>query len=203
MIAANLFSLVSYVLISTFTPGPSNLSSASMGVLHGYKHTLRYQVGLAAGVFGVMLLSGWISATLLSLMPALEPALRYVGAAYILYLAFGVLKASYIFAEQSAEQTANRLGFAHGVALQVLNPKLIVYAFTLFGAFLAPITGNVVLLVLAAALLAATSFGATSVWALFGTAIKTYLHNPRLKAAANIILALLLVFTAIDLAGIV
>ncbi len=199
MLAANLFSLVSYVLISTFTPGPSNLSSASMGVLHGYRHTLRYQVGLAAGVFGVMLLSGWISATLLSIMPSLEPALRYLGAAYILYLAFGVLKASYIFAEQEA----NRLGFAHGVALQVLNPKLIVYAFTLFGAFLAPITGNVALLVLAAALLAATSFGATSVWALFGTAIKTYLRHPRLKAAANIILALLLVYTAVEVAGVV
>ncbi len=199
MISAGLVSLVSYVLVSTFTPGPSNLSSASLGVLHGYKNTLRYQVGLAAGVFGVMLLSGWISAELLRSLPALEPALRYIGAAYILYLAFGMLKASYIFAEQAA----SRLGFAQGLALQVLNPKLFVYAFTLFGAFLAPITGNVALLVLAAALLAATSFGATSVWALFGTAIKTYLHNPRLKAAANIVLALLLVFTAIELAGVI
>ena len=198
MISANIFSLVSYVLISTFTPGPSNLSSTSLGVLHGYKKTLKYQAGLAAGVFGVMLLSGWISATLLSIFPALEPALRYAGAAYILYLAFGMLKASYIFAEQDA----NQLGFGHGLALQILNPKLIVYAFTLFAAFLAPITGNAALLALAAVLLAAISFAATSVWALFGTAIKTYLHNPRLKAAANIILALLLVYTAIELAGI-
>ena len=170
-----------------------------MGVLHGYKKTLVYQVGLAAGVFLVMLLSGWISATLLSIMPALEPALRYAGAAYILYLAFGILRASYIF----AEQTANRLGFVHGLVLQILNPKLIVYAFTLFGGFLAPITGNVALLVLAAGLLSATSFGATSAWALFGTAIKTYLHNPRLKTAVNIALSLSLVYVAIELTGIV
>jgi len=169
-----------------------------MGVLHGYKNTLRYQVGLAAGVFLVMLLSGWISTTLLSLFPALEPALRYIGAAYILYLAFGILKASYIFTEQNV----NSLRFEHGLVLQILNPKLVVYAFTLFAAFLAPITDNVALLVLAAVLLAATSFGATSVWALFGTAIKTYLHNPRLKAAVNIILSLFLVYTAIALAGI-
>ena len=196
--STNLFPLLSFVLISTFTPGPSNISSASMGVLHGYKNTLRYQVGLAAGVFLVMLLSGWISTTLLSLFPALEPALRYIGAAYILYLAFGILKASYIFTEQNV----NSLRFEHGLVLQILNPKLVVYAFTLFAAFLAPITDNVALLVLAAVLLAATSFGATSVWALFGTAIKTYLHNPRLKAAVNIILSLFLVYTAIALAGI-
>lgn len=193
----NLFSLLSYVLISTFTPGPSNISSASTGVLHGYKNTLNYQVGLAGGVFLVMLLSGWLSTTLLMIFPALEPALRYIGAGYILYLAFGMLKASYIFTEQDVKP----LGFIHGLLLQLVNPKLMVYAFTLFSAFLAPITNNVVLLGLAVVLLTATSFCATSVWALFGTAIKTYLHHPRLTATVNIILALFLVYSAIALAG--
>jgi cysteine/O-acetylserine efflux protein len=197
MMAINLFPLLSYVLISTFTPGPSNISSASMGVLHGYKNTLNYQVGLAVGVFCAMLLSGWLSTTLLELLPALEPALRYIGAGYILYLAFGILKANYIFTENEV----NPLGFGHGLMLQIVNPKLIVYAFTLFSAFLAPITHNVALLGVAAVLLAAISFGATSVWALFGTAIKRYLHHPRLQAAVNIILAFLLVYTAIALAG--
>jgi cysteine/O-acetylserine efflux protein len=195
----NLFPLLSYVLISTFTPGPSNISSASIAVQQGYKNTLNYQGGLAAGVFFVMLLSGWISTTLLGIFPALEPALRYVGAGYILYLALGILKASYTFTDQNVKP----LGFVHGLVLQVLNPKLIVYAFTLFSAFLAPITNNVALLVLVVVLLAATSFGATSVWAIFGTAINTYLHNPRLKAIVNILLSLSLVYTAIALTGLV
>jgi cysteine/O-acetylserine efflux protein len=197
--STNLFSLLSYVLISTFTPGPSNISSASTGVLHGYKNTLNYQVGLAVGVFLVMLLSGWLSTTLMSIFPMLEPMLRYIGAGYILYLAFAILKASYIFTENDVKP----LGFAHGLMLQILNPKLIVYAFTLFSAFLAPITNNAALLVLAAALLTATAFCATSVWALFGTAIKTYLHNPRLKVTINIILSLFLVYSAIGLIGII
>src|SRR5258706_5006669 len=98
--STNLFPLLSFILISTFTPGPSNIASASMGVLHGYKNTLNYQVGLAAGVFFVMLLSGWVSTTLLQIVPALEPALRYIGAAYMLYLAFGVLKSGYVFTEK-------------------------------------------------------------------------------------------------------
>src|SRR5258708_27139415 len=87
----NLFPLLAFILISTFTPGPSNIASASMGVLHGYKNSLNYQVGLAAGVFLVMLLSGWISTTLLRIAPALDPALRYIAAGYMLYLAFGIL----------------------------------------------------------------------------------------------------------------
>ena len=194
----NLFPLLSFVLISTFTPGPSNIASASMGVLHGYKHTLNYQAGLAAGVLLVMLLSGWISTTLLQIVPALEPALRYLGAGYMLYLAFAILKASYIFTERDARP----LGFTHGVMLQILNPKLFFYAFTLFSAFLISTTNNFALLIFSAALLAAISFGATSTWTLFGAAIKAYLHQPRVKAVVNVLLALLLVYSAIELVGV-
>jgi cysteine/O-acetylserine efflux protein len=197
--ALNLFPLLSYVLISTFTPGPSNISSASLGVQRGYRHSLRFQGGLAVGVFVLMLLAGLISASLLKVFPILEPILRYAGAAYILYLAVVILKASYSFSEQSAQPSS----FAHGLTLQVLNPKLTVYAFTLFSTFLAPIASNLALVPLAAALLAATSFGATSLWTIAGTAIKTYLHNARLKAIVNILLSLSLVYAAIALTGLI
>lgn len=197
---AGLFSLISYILISTFTPGPSNISSASMAVLHGYKNTLKYQVGLAFGVLLLMVLSGWFSSTLLNILPAFEPIMRYAGAAYILYLAFGILKASYSFSD-NADKDVKPLGFFHGFMLQILNPKLFVYAFTLFSAFLASMTRNIALLVLVGVLLAVISFCATSLWALFGTAIKAYLQRPRLKATINMILSLFLVYTAITLAG--
>ncbi|HSB02072.1 MAG TPA: LysE family transporter [Anaerolineales bacterium] len=195
----NLFPLISFILISTFTPGPSNISSASLSVLHGYKNTLKYQAGLAAGVFLLMFVSEWLSATLLHSFPAFEPIMRYIGAGYILYLALGILKASYTFTDKEVEP----LGFVHGLVLQILNPKLIVYAFTLFSTFLAPITTSIAFLLPMIVLLAAISFCATSVWALFGTIIKNYLRNPRLNIAVNIVLSLSLVYTAISLAGIV
>jgi len=194
----SLLPVLSYVLISSFTPGPSNISSASMAVLHGYKNTLKYQTGLAIGVFLLMLLSGLLSTKLLNIFPALEPILHYIGAAYILYLAFGILKASYTFNEKDEKS----LEFSHGLLLQILNPKLIVYAFSLFSAFLTPISGNITLVLIASILLASVSFCATSVWAIFGTAIKTYLHHPTLKITVNIILSVLLVYTALSLIGI-
>ena len=194
----NLFPIISYILISTFTPGPSNISSASLAVLHGYKNTLKYQVGLAVGVFLLMLLSGLLSTTLLKFFPAFEPIMRYIGAGYILYLAYGLLKASYTFTEKDTEP----LGFVHGFTLQILNPKLFIYAFTLFSAFLAPLTNQILFLILIAILLAAISFCATSLWASFGTAIKTHLRNPRLNMIINIALSLSLVYAAFSLIGI-
>jgi Putative threonine efflux protein len=199
MMTGNLFSLISFILISSFTPGPSNISTASMAILHGYKNSLKYQMGLAAGVFLLMSLSGLLSTTLVHVFPAFEPIMRYIGAGYILYLAFGILKASYTFKEQNI----NSLGFMHGFMLQILNPKLVVYAFTLFSAFLATTTVNLASLMLIAVLLAAVSFCATSLWALFGTAIKTHLHQPHWNKIINIGLSLLLVYTAISLTGII
>jgi cysteine/O-acetylserine efflux protein len=146
-----------------------------------------------------MLLSGWLSTTLLEFFPSLERIMRYAGAGYVLDLAIGILKASYAFTERDVQP----LGFIHGLMLQILNPKLIVYAFTLFSAFLAPMTRHTALLMLVCVLLAGTSFCATTGWALFGTVIKTYLHNPRLKVTVNIILSLLLVYTAFTLADII
>jgi len=109
------------------------------------------------------------------------------------------LKASYIFNEENMQP----LGMANGFLLQVLNPKLMVYAFTLFSAFLAPVSTNITLLLLTTILLAATSFCATSVWALFGTTIQAYLHNPRVKTMVNLMLSLSLVYVALSLIGLI
>ena len=195
----NLLPVISYILISSFTPGPSNISIASIAVMHGYRNTLKYQAGLIAGFSVLMLLSGWLSTTLLRVFPTIEPILRYVGAAYILYLAFGILKTSYTFTEQASKP----VGFLHGFVLQILNPKLIVYAFTLFSAFLATMTKNITTLLLVVTLLAAVAFCATSAWALFGAAIKMQLHQSRVKTAINILLSLSLVYTAISLTGLI
>ena len=195
----SLLPILSYILISSFTPGPSNISSASLAVLHGYKNTLKYQAGLAAGVFLLMFLSGLLSGTIVKIFPSFEPIMRYVGAVYILYLAFGILKASYTFVENQSEP----LGFLHGFTLQILNPKLFVYAFTLFSAFLATRTQTMTVLLVVVMFLAGVAFCATSTWALFGTAIKTYLQHPRLRMVINIILSLSLVYTAISLTGLI
>src|SRR5437868_5724816 len=93
----DILATLGFILISTFTPGPNNISSAAMGALHGYGKTFKFLLGISVGFFLVMSLCGWISATFLDVLPQFEPVLRYIGAAYTLYLAYGILKASYSF----------------------------------------------------------------------------------------------------------
>ena len=47
--------LISFVIVTTFTPGPNNISSAAMGVAYGYRRTIPYLFGIASGFFLVML----------------------------------------------------------------------------------------------------------------------------------------------------
>ena len=195
----DLSAFLTFVLVTTFTPGPNNISSASMGVLYGYRRTVRYLLGISTGFFLIMLLCGLVSTALLGILPSFETVLRIIGAGYILWLAYHTLRASYTF--QTDDDQA-RMGYGNGFLLQLLNPKVIVYGLTLYSTFLAPISGRPLLLGLSALFLAAVAFCATSTWALFGSAIKTYLRRPGIRQAVNTLLSLLLVWTAVELSGI-
>jgi cysteine/O-acetylserine efflux protein len=189
--------LLSFVLVTTYTPGPNNISSTSMGVLYGYKRTLPYLLGITTGFLLLMVLCGLISGTLRSLVPAFETVLRIVGAAYILWLAYETLRATYTFEEQNR----GKLGFIRGALLQILNPKGVIYGLTLYSTFLLSLTDRPALILLSAAGLSVVTFSAVSVWTLFGSAIRRFLHNRRVRRAVNVVLALALVYTAAELSG--
>lgn len=190
--------LASFVVITTFTPGPNNISSASMGLLHGYKKSLGYLFGIVTGFFLIMLICGWISATIIQLLPSLEIILRIFGAIYILWLAFHTLKANYSFKEE--QQTM--MGFSNGFFLQLLNPKVTIYGLTLYSTFLGDAVANWGVLLISALAFTGVGFCAISSWTLFGATIRTYLNSPFLKSLLNTILFILLVFTAIEISGI-
>ena len=64
--------LISFVIVTTFTPGPNNISSASMGVMYGYKKAFNYLVGIASGFFLVMIACAYLSSALLTFIPVKE-----------------------------------------------------------------------------------------------------------------------------------
>jgi cysteine/O-acetylserine efflux protein len=190
--------LISFVIATTFTPGPNNISSASMGMLFGYKKTFNYLAGITSGFFVVMIAFAYLSSAFLTIMPIAEGYLRWVGAGYILWLAISILRSNYSFSNSNVEMKA----FTKGFILQLFNPKVAVYGLTLYSTFLAPISNRPSYLALFAVAFSFTAFIATSTWALFGTAIKNKLKNDSVRKIINIFLFLLLIYTAVELSGI-
>jgi len=190
--------LISFVIITTFTPGPNNISSASMGIIYGYRKTLRYISGISCGFFVVMIFCAYLSSTLLAIIPVSETYLRWVGSLYIVWLAIGILRSDNSFQDTNALPKA----FTKGFILQLFNPKVAVYGLTLYSTFLSSISGQMQILTLFAIGFALTAFVATSTWALCGAIIKTRLKNESFRKNINLFLFLLLIYTAMDLSGI-
>ncbi|MBA7563473.1 LysE family translocator [Candidatus Atribacteria bacterium 1244-E10-H5-B2] len=191
--------LIPFVLITTFTPGPNNLSCASMSINFGIKKIMNYIYGIVSGFFLLLLLCGFFSNLLLTAIPSVEPIMRWIGAAYILYLAYSTFKASFSFQEKSDQYL---WGFYKGILLQFLNPKAIIYGLTLYSVFLNPLIGNPLYIILFSLGFALIGFCALLTWSLFGTIINQYLHVVKLRITINSVLSLLLAYTAIKISGI-
>ncbi|HZK11002.1 MAG TPA: LysE family translocator [Atribacterota bacterium] len=191
--------LIPFVLITTFTPGPNNLSCASMSINFGIKKTMNYLYGIVTGFFLLLLLCGLFSNLLFIAIPSVEPIMRWVGAAYILYLAYGTFKASFSFKEKSNQYL---WGFCKGILLQFINPKGIIYGLTLYSVFLNSLIGNPFYIIIFSLGFALIGFCSILTWALFGAMINQYLHHLKLRIIINSILSLLLVYTAVKISGI-
>ncbi len=47
----DIFPLAVYIVVTTFTPGPNNITAASSGAARGFMKTLPYLAGMALGFF--------------------------------------------------------------------------------------------------------------------------------------------------------
>lgn len=196
MEALELVPLLTFVAVTSYTPGPNNVSSASMGLVFGFLRSLPYLLGVTSGFILMMLLCGTMSSLMIKLLPSVSQWLRWVGFSYIMWLAYGTLRSSYAF---DGDNEIARMGFIKGVFLQVVNVKVIIYGITLYTTFLTPLAGQPATLVMSALLLGIIGFSSVALWALCGTALKRTISDPKLKKYINISLSLLLVYTAFSL----
>ncbi len=193
-----LMPLLIFVMVATYTPGPGNITSAGMGMMFGYRRTLRFLMGIAAGYLLVMVSCAFISSEIMQTIPAAEPVLRIGGAAYLLYLAYGAARSNYAF--DAKEQKP--MSFTHGFCLQALNPKAIIFGLTIYTTFLSPVAHQSLILLSSALLLAALTFSSASLWTLGGAGIRKFLHVPKVRFAVNSSMFVLLVYCAASISGI-
>lgn len=190
----NLSAFLSYVFITIFTPGPNTIMSMTNAARYGFKKSYTFNIGVFLGFFIIMMLSSFFSVTLLNLIPSVKPALTYVGAAYILWLAWKIYNSK---SHSINESKKLPISVWSGLILQFVNVKVILFAFTTLSTFVVPYYKSWYTLTLFSFLLALTSLTATCCWSLFGTIFqKIFIKNEKL---VNIIMSLLLVYCAISL----
>lgn len=190
----NFAAFLSYVILTTFTPGPNNIMSMSNASRYGFRKSIKFNVGIFFGFFIIIALCSTFSVMLFNLIPSIKPIMTVIGAIYILWLAWKTYN-SKPHGEGESEKTTNT--FLSGLLLQFVNPKVILYGITTVSTFIVPYYRSVLMMAAFSAILAFVGFTATCCWALFGSVFQRILvKNDRV---INIIMSLLLVYCALSL----
>ena len=188
----NVTAFLSYVIITTFTPGPNNIMAMSNATRYGFKKSISFNAGVFFGFLIIMVLSSFLSVTLYKIIPSIKPVMTFIGASYILWLAWKIYK-SKPHAEDGSHDTST---FTAGILLQFVNVKVIIYCITIVSTFMVPYYDSVFVLSMFSLFLAAVSFLSTCSWSMFGSIFQKFLFkNERI---VNTAMALLLVYTALS-----
>lgn len=124
-------------LISSASPGPATLAIAATAMARGAGPSLRLAAGVltgsliwsvsaAAGLAALMVSHGW-----------LVEVIRYMGAAYLLWLAFKSLRAAWC-GGISDGAVPERNAYLRGLLLHLTNPKAIFFFGALYAVMLTP-----------------------------------------------------------------
>lgn len=191
----NLLEFLSYVFISNISPGPNAIISMSNAGMFGFKKSVLFNIGVSIGAFIVLLLCSLFSWVLFDIFPDFQRFMVWVGAAYILWLAFHTLKSKPDTQNKERKYKGNL--FLQGVLLQFANPNTILYGITVFSSFILPQFQSPVILIIFCIFLSLASFFCTVCWTMFGVVFqKLIIAHAKI---INVILALLLAYCAVSL----
>jgi threonine/homoserine/homoserine lactone efflux protein len=184
----DLEALVLFALVSSGTPGPNNALLWASGLQFGFRATVPQIIGTSAGIgiLAVAVAAG-LGAVVTGL-PEVEVALKVVGSAYLLFLAFQLAGGA---ALQRA-QIARPLRVHEAAAFQFLNPKAWLFALAAVSTFRptdVPVAIGSAIVILTMVLVVLPT---ASIWAAGGTALQRLTARRRAHRVLNGALALFL-----------
>jgi len=209
-----------FAFVTSITPGPNNLMLLASGVNYGLRRSVPHILGIGIG-FTVMVLSvGLGLAEVFDRLPWLYSVLRWVGAGYLLYLAWsiansgppagdtdtsgGVTSAGAGAGASTGSRTVDTaarpgpMGFWSAAAFQWVNPKAWVMAVGAFSTYV-PAHPSTLLVAGVAVLFGVINIPSVGTWALSGAALRRALQVERTRRLFNIGMAALLVLSLVPL----
>lgn len=146
----SLTTLIAFALVAiglAVTPGPNMLYLISRSLSQGHRAGLISLIGVAAGFIIYMLLAAFGITAIVVAVPYAYDALRFAGAAYLLYLAWQALKPGgrSPFQVRELPKDSPRKLVLMGLMTNLLNPKAAMLYLALLPQFVDPAHGSVLL----------------------------------------------------------
>ena len=184
-----LFAFVLFSTVMFFTPGPNNIMLLSSGLTYGFRRTVPHIAGITIGfAFMVGAVGVGLGAVFIA-YPVLQTILKYLGVAYLVYLAAMIAMSGPV--EPDQEGGRGPMTFWGAAMFQWINAKgwvMVIGTITAYAA-IASFPWNIAIQVSLSLLLGVLS---CTLWALFGTSLRPILRSRGAVRAFNIAMAVLL-----------
>lgn len=193
------FSFFIYTVLTALLPGPNNILALNSSMKSGYKKSKILLMGIYSGFTIVMLLAAFFTSFLLNSYGFLLNYLKYIGAVYLIYLAWSVISGKPVKIDpEQQEQSSDSAGdFWKGFLLQLVNVKIIIYGITAFSSFIFPQFKEIWIILFFAFLLSAIGNSATWIWAVAGQKLHRFLNDH--YKIVNTVMGILLLYCAVSL----
>src|ERR1700758_1909193 len=189
-----LFAFIVFAIVMFITPGPNNILGLSSGLPYGFRRTMPHIMGITVGFAFMIAAVGLGFGTVFLAYPVLQTVLKYAGAAYLVYLAVAIAMSGPPKAGEA--HTRKPMTFLGAAMFQWVNVKgwvMVIGTITAYAA-IARFPWNIAIQAGLALCLGAVS---TSIWTLFGSALRPVLKSERAVRAFNILMAALLLASLI------
>lgn len=187
-----LSAFVLFAFVSSITPGPNNTMLLASGVNFGFRRSMPHALGISIGFMLLVICVGLGLGEVFKLFPWAYTLLRYVGAAYLLYLAWKIANAGGM--SDNPDEHGKPMTFLGAAAFQWVNPKAWIMAIGVIATY-TPREDFFINLVLAALVLGIVNYPSVSVWTLFGSAVGRALRSPQALRRFNWGMAALLLLS--------
>ena len=172
-------SAAGFALAMSATPGPNNAMVAASAVNFGLRRSLPHVLGVSLGFPAMLLLVALGVGEVLAASPGLQAVLRWVGAAWMLWLAWGIATAAPPAPGAAPGRPQGKPMTALQAALfQWVNPKAWIIAAGAIATYTGGESGLLGEALALAALFAVAACGSLLGWAALGAGTARLLRDP-------------------------
>lgn len=138
-----LLAFVPAAMALNLTPGADMLFCLGQGLRSGTKQAFAASAGISTGSIIHVCIAGLGLGALLAAFPWVFDVIRWVGVAYLLYLAATALRSS--AQDADSVRLSSRQAFQQGLIVNLSNPKVILFVLAFVPQFVDPSAGSVFL----------------------------------------------------------
>ena len=167
------FLLTTLVIVAT--PGTGVLYTLAAGLSRGARASLVAAVGCTLGIVPHMVAAITGLAALLHTSAVAFQTLKYLGVAYLLYMAWSTLRDKGPLTVEETAPVPDARVIASGVLINILNPKLTIFFFAFLPQFVSTGQANVTLRMLElSAVFMLVTFAVFALYGVFAAAVRSH-----------------------------